>query len=101
MRHFCWCARRLKRKSPKKFVDNEGVQMMTVAFDRLCNDDRSETRSLNGLSELTTRRNPNPNILNLVYGFIDSKILGNIHIYTKVLEKRKETKLGSNKETNP
>ena len=65
------------------------------------------TRSLDGLSELTTRRNPNPSILKLFYGsdtmlreneYIDSHQFtkgGNIHIYTLVLGK-KETELESN-----
>ena len=65
------------------------------------------TRSLDGLPELTTRRNPNPSILKLFYGsntmlreneYIDSHKFtkeGNLHIYTLVLWK-KEKELGSN-----
>ena len=62
------------------------------------------TRSLDGLLELTTRRNPNSSILKLFYGsdtmlrekeHIDSHKFtkgGNMHIYTLVLgQKRKQS----------
>ena len=93
---------RVARKSCWKIFRRRVILTVVVAPERLC-DDWSEAQSFDGSLELTTRRDPNPNIPKLFYGsdtmlrenelciLINLQRRKNTYIYSSVRAKRKQS----------